>query len=215
MENRHPELNVAREAAALFATLAIVVGSIAFYSLANASPAEQPVTLRQPAAAVRPVVASGGHVAHRRIKATRTRRVRFTRLPDFRRVSNPKTLGFQWPTVGSHEITSAFGPRDGGFHHGTDVACGIGQRLYASRAGRVIGVGDAGPGYGLTVWIDHGSGYQTLYGHMSKLEVQLGQAVRTRQEIGRCGESGNASGPHVLFEMRYGGYVWDPVRFLP
>jgi murein DD-endopeptidase MepM/ murein hydrolase activator NlpD len=112
-------------------------------------------------------------------------------------------------------ITSPFGPRDGGFHHGADIGCGIGQRLFASRAGRVVVVGDAGPDYGLTVLIDHGSGYQTLYAHLSKLEVQPGQLMRTRQEIGRCGSTGNASGPHVHFELRYGGYVWDPLRFLP
>jgi len=213
MENRHSELKVAREAVAFLATLAIIAAGIAFVYVANASPPERPVEVQRPAPVVRPVAAGGGRVV--RAKPTRARRVRFARLPDFRRLSNPKRLGFQWPVAGWHQITSPFGPRDGGFHHGTDIGCGIGQRLYASRAGRVIGVGDAGPGYGLTVWIDHGSGYQTLYGHMSKLEVQPGQAVRTRQEIGRCGESGNASGPHVHFEMRFGGYVWDPVRFLP
>ena len=213
MEDRTAETHGARDAAGFFATLAIAIAGIAlFYPLAHASPAERMVPLQQPAPAVVPVVGSAArtNVAGR----GRTVRVRFDRLPALSSV-DPKVLGFQWPVAGSHEIISPFGPRDGGFHHGADIGCGIGQPLYASRAGRVIGVGDAGPVYGLVVMIDHGSGYQTLYAHLSKLEAQPGQSIRTREEIGRCGATGNATGPHVHFEIRYGGYVWDPVRFLP
>jgi septal ring factor EnvC (AmiA/AmiB activator) len=216
MENRPHTLTAAREAVAFLVTLGLVIAGIVFLSMANAAPGERSVELQQPAPPVAPVTVGGGRAGHTRARPLqRQARIRFDRLRPLARVANPKMLGFQWPVVGMHEITSPFGPRHGEFHHGADIGCGIGQRLYSSRAGRVIGAGDAGPGYGLTVWIDHGSGYQTLYGHLSKLEVRAGQAVRTRQEIGLCGESGNATGPHVHFEMRYGGFVWDPLRFLP
>jgi murein DD-endopeptidase MepM/ murein hydrolase activator NlpD len=206
------------EAAVSFTVLALIGASVAFVvALAHGSPAQQPVAA-EAAPLIQPIVgATGGgtkvRAAPRRPRSTR--RVRLQGLPPLRSVSDPRRLGFQWPVAGGHPITSPFGPRDGSFHHGTDVGCGIGQRIYSSRAGRVLGVGDAGPAYGLAVLIDHGSGYQTVYGHLSKLEVQPGQFVRSRQEIARCGETGNASGPHVHFEMRYGGYVWDPVRFMP
>jgi len=211
MENRHLEPETARDPAAIFTTLAVLIAGVAFvYSIAHASPGSRSIELRQPAQAVVPVRVSAPHS----VRAVGSVRVRFDRLPAMAGV-NPRSLGFQWPVAGWIEITSPFGPRDGGFHHGTDIGCAIGQPLYASRAGRVIFAGDAEPGYGLTVMIDHGSGYQTLYAHLSKLEVQPSQIVRTREEIGRCGMTGNATGPHVHFEMRYGGYVWDPVRFLP
>lgn len=211
----HP--NVARRVVAVVATLGLVIAGFAFVvAMANATPGERTVQVQQQAPAVSPIAPLAKRKAKTtRTRARRTRAVRFDRLPPLGRVKNLKTLGFQWPTVGTHSITSPFGPRHDEFHHGADIGCGIGQRLYAARAGRVIAAGDAGPGYGLTVWIDHGSGYQTLYGHLSRLDVVAGQALRTREQIGLCGETGNASGPHVHFEMRYGGFVWDPIRFLP
>jgi murein DD-endopeptidase MepM/ murein hydrolase activator NlpD len=200
--------------------LALIGASVAFViSLAHGSPpTEQPAQVQQAAPVIQPVSKTAGGSSRVRASTARratTRRVRLQGLPPLRRVSDPRRLGFQWPVAGSQQITSPFGPRDGGFHHGTDIGCGIGQRLYSARAGRVTGVGDAGPGYGLAVLIDHGSGYQTVYSHLSKLEVSQGQFVRSREQIGLCGDTGNASGPHVHFEMRYGGFVWDPVRFLP
>ncbi len=135
-------------------------------------------------------------------------------LPNLGGVS-PKRLGFQWPVRGYHGITSPFGPRNGTFHHGADIACGIGQPLYASRTGRVIFAGNAGDAYGNTVAIDHGNTYMTVYGHMTRVIVQVGQVVKTGWEIGTCGMTGNATGPHVHFEIRYDGYVWDPLLFLP
>lgn len=135
-------------------------------------------------------------------------------LPNLGRVS-PKSLGFQWPTRGYHGITSPFGPRNGQFHHGADIACGMGQPLYASRAGRVTFAGDAGDAYGNTVAIDHGNTYMTVYAHMTRVGVKPGDVVKTGQLIGWCGMTGNATGPHVHFELRYDGYVWDPLLFLP
>jgi murein DD-endopeptidase MepM/ murein hydrolase activator NlpD len=135
-------------------------------------------------------------------------------LPNLGGIS-PKRLGFQWPVHGYHGITSPFGPRDGAFHHGADIACGIGQPLYASRTGRVLFAGNAGDAYGNTVAIDHGNSYMTVYAHMTKVGVHPGDVIRTGHQIGTCGMTGNATGPHVHFELRYNGFVWDPLLFLP
>ncbi|MGZ4190534.1 MAG: M23 family metallopeptidase [Actinomycetota bacterium] len=147
--------------------------------------------------------------------ATTKRAVYIPALPNLGKAS-PKSLGFQWPTRGYHGVTSPFGPRDRGqFHHGADIACGMGQALYASRTGRVAFAGDAGDVYGNAVAIDHGNTYMTVYGHMTKVGVKVGDVVKTGQFIGTCGMTGNATGPHVHFELRYDGYVWDPLLFLP
>jgi murein DD-endopeptidase MepM/ murein hydrolase activator NlpD len=156
------------------------------------------------------------HAAQAPSKTTvRTKPVYIPALPNLNGVS-PKSLGFKWPTHGYHGITLPFGPHDGDqFHHGTDIACGLGQPLFASKAGRVVFAGDAGPAYGTAVAIDHGNTYMTVYGHLSKLSVTPGEIVATQQKIGLCGETGNATGPHVHFELRYRNYVWDPMLFLP
>jgi murein DD-endopeptidase MepM/ murein hydrolase activator NlpD len=136
-------------------------------------------------------------------------------LPNLGGIS-PQRLGFQWPVHGYHGITSPFGPRDHGqFHHGADIACGLGQPLFASRTGRVTFGGNAGDAYGNTVAIDHGNSYMTVYAHMTRVLVKPGQVVRTGHQIGTCGMTGNATGPHVHFELRYDGFVWDPLMFLP
>jgi murein DD-endopeptidase MepM/ murein hydrolase activator NlpD len=141
--------------------------------------------------------------------------VKVPAVPAFQKGSGLKGYGFTWPVRGSLYITSPFGRRGNGFHHGTDIGCGIGQPLFASRAGTVYFAGPAGDAYGNAVVIDHGGSYQTVYGHLSRLDVRPGQVVGTQQLIGLCGMTGNASGPHVHFELRYNGYVWDPTMFLP
>jgi murein DD-endopeptidase MepM/ murein hydrolase activator NlpD len=75
----------------------------------------------------------------------------------------------------------------------------------------------AGPAqvYGDTVVIDHGGSYQTLYAHLSRIDVTVGQRVAMLQQVGLCGQTGDATGPHLHFEVRYDGYVWDPLSFLP
>lgn len=128
--------------------------------------------------------------------------------------SHVSTQGFIWPVVGSHQITSSFGPRGDGFHHGTDIGCGLGQPIYAARGGYVRYAAEA-RSYGNVVLVDHGGSYQTLYSHLDRLDVGLGRYVATGQMLGVCGATGNASGPHLHFEVRYGGYVYDPLTFLP
>jgi murein DD-endopeptidase MepM/ murein hydrolase activator NlpD len=86
-------------------------------------------------------------------------------------------------------------------HTGIDLIVTEGTPVLASAMGRVILV-DEVSGYGLTVVVDHGGGWQTLYAHLFELAVQPGDQVHRGQPLGRVGESGRASTPHLHFEVR-------------
>lgn len=87
-------------------------------------------------------------------------------------------------------------------HTGTDLIVDEGTAVLASLPGRVRLV-EAVSGYGLTVVIDHGRGWQTLYAHLLDLAVMPGQVVAAAEVIGRVGRSGQASTPHLHFELRH------------
>jgi murein DD-endopeptidase MepM/ murein hydrolase activator NlpD len=101
-------------------------------------------------------------------------------------------------------ITSPYGSRGSGFHGAVDIANSTGTPIYAARAGTATTLYEAS-GCGNYVVIDHGAGYQTLYCHMSGFTVADGDYVGRYEQIGTIGSTGNASGPHVHFEVnRYG-----------
>lgn len=120
--------------------------------------------------------------------------------------------GFIWPIRGP--ITSPYGPRWGGFHTGIDINCETGDRIVASKAGKVIAA-EWGGGYGRMIIIDHGNGVSTLYAHNSALYVGQGRTVSRGQRIAACGATGNASGDHLHFEVRINGNHTNPRNFLP
>lgn len=122
----------------------------------------------------------------------------------------PISSVFGWRT---HPI---FGNRR--FHSGTDLAAEQGTPIVATLSGRTSTADFVG-GYGLTVVLDHADGkHQSLYGHMSEIYVQPGQVVRQGEIIGRVGNTGNSTGPHLHFEIREltgdGWVAIDPGRFL-
>lgn len=121
--------------------------------------------------------------------------------------------GFAWP-VASRRITSSYGRRWGGFHTGIDIDCNYGDPIWASKAGKVIAA-EWGGGYGRMVIIDHGGGVATLYAHQSRLYAREGQYVNRLQRIGACGETGNATGTHLHFEVRINGNHVNPRPYLP
>lgn len=121
-------------------------------------------------------------------------------------------LGFAWPIRGM--ITSPYGPRWGGFHTGMDIDCRTGQSIGSSRAGTVIASQYAG-GYGYMVIVDHGDGFSSLYAHMSKLLVSRGERVNRGSVVGLCGSTGNSTGDHLHFEIRYNGSHRNPRPYLP
>ena len=128
------------------------------------------------------------------------------------------TGSFRWPTTG--RITSTFGGRSspGGIgstnHKGIDIAGSYGIPVYASDGGTVSYAGWMG-GYGYLVQIDHGNGYVTRYGHNSSLTVSVGDHVYKGQQIARVGSTGNSTGNHCHFEIRYNGVARNPLNYLP
>jgi murein DD-endopeptidase MepM/ murein hydrolase activator NlpD len=122
-----------------------------------------------------------------------------------------------WPVSGP--ITSPFGMRFDPVQHryqlhsGIDIAAAQGTTISAAADGRVIFAGWYG-GYGNAIVIDHGGGTSTLYGHCSQMFVGVGQDVQRGQAIGAVGMTGDATGPHVHFEVRRDGKPVDPLGYL-
>ncbi|MGI5523836.1 M23 family metallopeptidase [Micromonospora sp. CA-259024] len=112
-------------------------------------------------------------------------------------------------------VTSCYGPRWGTLHAGIDLALPSGTPIRAAAAGTVTQAGDASDGYGNSVFIDHGNGYLTHYAHQSRIAVTVGQKVKAGQVIGYEGATGDATGPHLHFEVHQG--MWnqiDPAPFM-
>ena len=121
----------------------------------------------------------------------------------------------QWPTSGGY-ISSSFGGRAnpfGGYgrdwHPGIDIATDYGEPVYASAAGYVQQAGWYG-GYGIYARINHDYGYQTAYGHMSRVICSAGQYVKKGEIIGYVGSTGYSTGPHLHFEVIHYGEQVDP-----
>ena len=111
-------------------------------------------------------------------------------------------------------VTSGFGYRWGALHAGIDIANGTGTPIRAAKAGTIILAGWNG-GYGNCIVIDHGGGFSTLYGHMSRLRASEGQQVGQGDLIGDMGSTGNSTGSHLHFETRVNGSPQDPMKYLP
>lgn len=127
-------------------------------------------------------------------------------------VSNGQLLrNFDWPLSG--RISSRFGPRWGRMHQGLDIAVPIGTPVRAAAAGTVTYSGSMG-GYGNLVIIDHGNRVETRYAHNSRLVVRVGQRVKRGEIIAYSGNTGNSTGPHLHFEIRYRGTAVDPEKYL-
>lgn len=118
------------------------------------------------------------------------------------------TGSFMWPITGF--ISQGFWSG----HLGIDIAAPEGTPIYASDSGYVVAAGWSG-GYGNRVIIDHGNGFKTLYGHMVIILVQPGMSVERGDLLGRVGETGRATGPHIHFELWLNGVKRNPFGYLP
>ena len=125
---------------------------------------------------------------------------------------------FNWPLGG--RITSVFGYRKSpfargraSFHTGVDIAAPYGTQVQASDGGEVIFTG-WWDGYGKAVVLDHGKGFSTVYGHLSRIFVQVGQKIAQGQVIAAEGSTGYSTGPHCHFEIRINGKPVDPMPYL-
>ncbi len=115
---------------------------------------------------------------------------------------------FVWPTQGTISQRFAW------YHPGVDIANKSLPPILAADSGKVIASGWDPSGYGNKVMIDHGNGYITLYGHMSKLYVTIGQTVTRGNQIGQMGSTGRSTGPHLHFEIYKGGTRLSPFLYL-
>jgi LysM repeat protein len=121
-------------------------------------------------------------------------------------------LRFLWPVRG--RITSGFGRRGGRPHEGIDISARRGTAIHAAEAGKVIHSGRLGA-YGKVVIVKHEGSYRTVYAHARRLDVRKGQFVERGQKIAEVGTTGNATGPHVHFELRDRETPRDPMLYLP
>jgi murein DD-endopeptidase MepM/ murein hydrolase activator NlpD len=123
------------------------------------------------------------------------------------------------PVIGEVDMSSPFGMRMDPFlgrpaiHTGIDLRGDIGEPVRATATGRISIAGREG-GYGNMVEINHGNGLATRYGHLSQIDVKVGQLVRIGEVIGRIGSTGRSTGPHLHYETRVNGEAIDPQKFL-
>ncbi len=123
------------------------------------------------------------------------------------------------PIFGEIDMSSPFGMRMDPFmkgpaiHTGIDMRGDAGDPVRATATGTVTTAGWNG-GYGKMVEIDHGNGLATRYGHLSAIDVTLGQKVRIGQIVGKIGSTGRSTGPHLHYETRIDGEAVNPEKFL-
>ncbi|UVK37266.1 peptidoglycan DD-metalloendopeptidase family protein [Mesorhizobium sp. AR10] len=116
-------------------------------------------------------------------------------------------------------VTSPFGVRTdpilgtAALHSGMDFRAPLGMAAKVTAAGVVVKAGWNG-GYGRMVEVDHGNGFSTRYGHLSEIDVTVGEKLDAGAVIGKTGSSGRSTGPHLHYEVRHNGEAIDPLRFL-
>jgi murein DD-endopeptidase MepM/ murein hydrolase activator NlpD len=129
------------------------------------------------------------------------------------------TVPLRKPVSGEIDMSSPFGVRMDPFlrrpamHTGLDMRGEVGDPVRATASGRVTIAGREG-GYGNMVEVEHGRGLATRYGHLSEIDVKIGQHVRIGEVIGRIGSTGRSTGPHLHYETRIDGEAVDPQKFL-
>ena len=121
---------------------------------------------------------------------------------------------FIWPIESFDRITSTFGRRWSAFHEGIDIPAGRGVPIFAACNGRIT-ISKFMDNYGNTVWIEHRDNLYTRYCHASQLLVKEGDIVKKGQLIAYVGSTGNSTGNHLHFELRYGDFPLNPLDFLP
>jgi murein DD-endopeptidase MepM/ murein hydrolase activator NlpD len=149
--------------------------------------------------------------------AEETPRVRELERDVRRTVKLVSALPLRWPVRG--RLNSGFGIRRSPWsgqperHDGIDIGIAPGTVVRAPAPGTVIAAA-AGGGYGRHVRIDHGNGVVSVYAHLARTEVRVGERVARGQVIGRVGSTGRSTGPHLHYEVRVAGKPVDPRGFL-
>ncbi len=129
--------------------------------------------------------------------------------------------GIVWytPTT-KYTVTSRYGYRPDPFtgiwtgHNGIDLGAPIGTAIVATRSGVVTFTGYQENGAGNYVWINHGDGFKSIYMHMTRYIVKVGQYVEAGEIIGYVGSTGRSTGPHLHFGLKYNGSYVDPEKYI-
>lgn len=124
-----------------------------------------------------------------------------------------------WPVMGKLESgvggrRNPFSGRGYEYHEGLDIDAGYGAPVQVAATGKVIIAGWQ-RGYGNVIYVDHGGGLSTRYGHLSGIGVSVGQFVMRGQTIGLVGSTGRSTGPHLHYEVRINNQPVDPRQYLP
>ncbi len=139
-------------------------------------------------------------------------------------VAGPATLGaltaplptiplpLAWPMT-APVVGDRFGPRGDRWHSGIDLPAPFGTPVYSARSGEVVWAGWRGA-YGFLVTVAHGRGERTMYAHLSRIDVRVGVWIGKGVRVGLIGATGDATGPHLHFEVRLRGAAVDPLRAL-
>ena len=123
---------------------------------------------------------------------------------------SPRRLA--WPVAAP--VISPYGFRGARFHGGIDIVAALGTPVGSPGAGEVVWAGWRPGGWGNAVMVAHGDGVRSLVAHLSRVDVHVGDHVRTGERLGLSGSTGNSSGPHVHFEVRVRGAYVDPITAL-
>lgn len=133
-------------------------------------------------------------------------------LAALRRAVPRSPLRLAWPIFGA--IGDRFGPRGNRFHAGVDFPAPKGAPVAAAGPGQVVLAGRHVDGWGTLVVVAHSLGVRTRYAHLSRIDVRVGQLVRTGTTVGLVGATGEATGPHLHFEVLVRGANVDPLSAL-
>jgi peptidoglycan hydrolase-like protein with peptidoglycan-binding domain len=123
-------------------------------------------------------------------------------------------LPLAWPLT-APELGDRYGPRGVGWHSGIDLPAPMGTPVYSARSGEVVWAGWRDGGWGFLVIVAHGDGERSMYAHLSRLDVRVGVWIGQGVRVGLIGATGDATGPHLHFEVRIRGASVDPLRALP
>ena len=146
-------------------------------------------------------------------------RINLTRTQMQRLNATLALVPYRKPVIGEVEFTSGFGVRSDPFlgrpamHTGLDFRAAMGDPVRATASGKVASAGWAG-GYGRMVEIDHGNGLSTRYGHLSAINVKVGEYVKIGQVIGEVGSTGRSTGPHLHYEVRLNNNPVNPLEYI-
>lgn len=121
-------------------------------------------------------------------------------------------IALAWPVHA--RLTSPFGPRGFGFHSGIDLGAAEDTPVRAAAKGKVVWASYMAGGWGNLVIVAHRQDVRSLYAHLSRIDVHVGQQVASGTEIGRVGATGDAAGPHLHFEVRVSGAAVNPLPAL-